>query len=122
MRRIRIAWLILILTAALCLTSHFAVRRVMETVHAQLNDIRLAGEAGDYSRAEQKAKALTQYYGKRQHLLEIFIRRDTVGAASVSLNGLAAYAREDTVRDLCSEIDKAQEQIRAMEHLFFSVF
>ena len=56
------------------------------------------------------------------NLLEFFIRRETVTSASVSLHGLSAYANGETIQDLFSEIDKASEQIHAMEHLFFSIF
>lgn len=122
MRRIRIAWMIVLLSAMLCLFSHVAVRRVTDSVHAQLDHIRHAAAEQDYAEAEALAAHLAEYYGARQHLLEIFLRRDTVAAANVSLNGLAAYAREDTVCDLMSEADKADEQIAAMEHLFFSIF
>lgn len=122
MRRIHLAWVILLLSALLCLSSHFAVLHITDSLHAQLAQIRTAAAAGNYSDAETQAKQLADYYDTRQHLLEMFLRRDTVAAASVSLNGLPAYAREDTVRDLLSEIDKADEQICAMEHLFFSIF
>jgi len=122
MRRIRIAWVILLLSALLCVSSHFAVLHITDSVHAQLAQIRSAAASEDYHTAEQLAEELAAYYGTRQHLLEIFLRRDTVAAASVSLNGLAAYAQKDTVYDLLSEIDKADGQISAMEHLFFSIF
>lgn len=46
----------------------------------------------------------------------------SVTSASVSLHGLSAYANGETIQDLFSEIDKASEQIHAMEHLFFSIF
>lgn len=65
---------------------------------------------------------MLEYYETRQHLLEFFIRRETVTSASVSLHGLSAYANGETIQDLFSEIDKASEQIHAMEHLFFSIF
>ena len=42
--------------------------------------------------------------------------------ASICWNGLSAYANGETIQDLFSEIDKASEQIHAMEHLFFSIF
>lgn len=122
MRRIRIAWVILLLTAALCAASHCAVLRVTQSARAQLDEIRIAAAAQEYEAAAQRAEALSAYYESRQHLLELLLRRDTVSAVSVSLHGLPAYAREETVRDLFSEIDKAAEQIRALEHLFSSIF
>lgn len=122
MRRIRAAWAILACTALLCLFSHFSVCRTTASVRAQLSGIRAAAGAQEYRAAAQQAQQLLRYYDSRQHLLEVFLRRDTVSAVSVSLHGLPAYAQEETVRDLLSEIDKAEEQVRMLEHLFFSVF
>ena len=83
---------------------------------------RALAEAGAYKSSAQHLQALLEYYDSRQHFLELFLRRETVAAASVNLHGLPAYAKDETVRDLYSEIDKASEQIAAMEHLFSSVF
>ena len=104
MRRIRIAIFILLLAAALSAASHFAVFRVTRSVQAQLSGIREAAGAQNYENAAHQIDALLEYYETRQHLLEFFIRRETVTSASVS------------------QIDKASEQIHAMEHLFFSIF
>lgn len=122
MRRIRMAWVILLLSAFVCAASHFAVLHTANCIHAQLTQLRAAAADGNYENAALQAKKLAAYYNNRQHLLEIFIRRDTVAAVSVSLNGLAAYAEEDTLYDLFSEVDKADAQVSAMEHLFFSIF
>lgn len=122
MRRIRIALFIFLLVAALSAASHLAVFRVTQSVQAQLSDIRAAADMQDYEGAAHKINDLLDYYKTRQHLLEFFIRRETVSSASVSLHGLSAYATEETLRDLFSEIDKASEQVHAMEHLFFSIF
>ena len=116
------AWAILLLSALLCAGSHFAVLHTTRRVHTQLAQVRAAAVEERYADAAVQAKALAEYYNTRQHLLEIFLRRDTVAAVSVSLNGLAAYAEEDTQRDLFSEVDKADAQVSALEHLFFSVF
>ena len=117
MRRIRIAIFILLLAAALSASSHFAVFRVTQSVQAQLSGIREAADAQNYENAAHQIDALLEYYETRQHLLEFFIRRETVTSASVSLHGLSAYANGETIQDLFSEIDKASEQIHAMEHL-----
>lgn len=122
MRRIRIAWVILALSALLCVISHITVLRITQSVGQQLSQARALAETGEYESAAQRLQALLEYYDSRQHFLELFLRRETVAAASVNLHGLPAYAKEETVRDLYSEIDKADEQIRAMEHLFSSVF
>ena len=122
MRRIRIAIFILLLAAGLSAASHFAVFRVTQSVQAQLSGIREAAGAQNYENAAHQIDALLEYYETRQHLLEFFIRRETVTSASVSLHGLSAYANGETIQDLFSEIDKASEQIHAMEHLFFSIF
>ena len=122
MRRIRIAWAIVALSVLLCVISHLTVLRITQAVQQQLLQARELAAAKKYESAAQQLEGLLEYYDSRQHFLELFLRRETVAAASVNLHGLPAYAKEETVRDLYSEIDKATEQIRAMEHLFSSVF
>lgn len=122
MRRIRIAWAILALSALLCVISHLTVLHITQSVGQQLLQARALAQAKEYESAAQQLQTLLEYYDSRQHFLELFLRRETVAAASVNLHGLPAYAKEETIRDLYSEIDKADEQIQAMEHLFSSVF
>ena len=122
MRRIRIAWAILGCIVLLALGSHIAVWRVTQNICGQLEELRASAESNNYPAALEQANALADYFASRQHLLEFFIKRETVAAASVSLHGLPAYVDEETRRDLFSEIDKAAEQVRMLEHLFFSVF
>lgn len=122
MRRIRIAWAIVALSALLCVVSHIAVLRITQSVQQQLLQARALAAAEEYESAAQQLRGLLEYYDSRQHFLELFLRRETVAAANVNLHGLPAYAKEETVRDLYSEIDKANEQILAMEHLFSSIF
>ena len=109
-----------------CLPQRFrppaTLQFLTQSVQAQLSGIREAAGAQNYENAAHQIDALLEYYETRQHLLEFFIRRETVTSASVSLHGLSAYANGETTQDLFSEIDKASEQIHAMEHLFFSIF
>lgn len=122
MRRIRIAWAILALSVLLCVIGHITVLHITQSVQRQLLQARTLAEAEAYDSAAQHLQALQEYYDSRQHFLELFLRRETVAAAGVNLHGLPAYAQAETVRDLYSEIDKATEQIDAMEHLFSSIF
>ena len=122
MQRIRAAFCILLLAGLLAAGGHFAVHRITDNIEQQLTDIRTLANDGDYEAAETQIDKLLLYYESRQHLLEFFIKRETVTAAAINLHGLSAYANEDSLFDLCSETDKASEQIGAMEHLFFSVF
>lgn len=122
MRRIRIAWLILSVTVLLCAASHFAVLHITQSAQQQLSQARALAEARDYEGALRRLHTLEEYYASRQHLLELFLRRETVAAIGVNLHGLPAYANEETIRDLYTEIDKAIEQLHATEHLFSSVF
>lgn len=122
MKRIRIAFVILGLIVALAATSHVAVYRVTQAVQTQLSQIRAAAQEGNFPDAAQMINATQQYYTARQHLLELFIQRETVTAVSVNLHGLSAYAGPESIHDLLSEIDKVTEQLCALEHLFFSIF
>lgn len=122
MRRIRTAFCIILLVGALAVGSHLAVHRITETVQIQLGLAREAALREDYSTAADEINTLIAYYEEKQHLLELFIKRESVANASISLHGLCAYTDPEVIRDLCSEIDKAKEQFLMMEHLYFSVF
>jgi hypothetical protein len=122
MRRIQIAWAILACITLLAIGSHVIVWRVTHTTTAQLEQLRASAQMQNYSAARQQAEEVVRYFSGRQHLLEFFMRREAVAQAAIELHGLAAYANKENAPDLFSEIDKAQEQLRMLEHLFFSLF
>ncbi len=122
MSRLKAAFAILVLVFGLAVVGHTTVKRVTDNLEIQLSDIRQCAQNSDFEAASQKIDHLLKYFEKQQHKLEFFIRREKVAEASVSLHGLSAYTNEETVLDLCSEIDKVDEQIQMLEHLFFSVF
>ena len=121
MVRVKPAVLILLLALVLALGSHLAVRHVTAEVEAQLLEVRALACADAYSDANLCLTRLLSYYESQQHLLELFIKRESVAALSVNLHGLHAYLSEDNLSDLCSEIDKAAQQTRMMHHLYFSI-
>lgn len=122
MRRVRAAIVIVILMFLLAIFGHSEVRNITETMENQLQTAQKSAFAKDFTTSKTQIKTLLLYFEKQQHLLEFFVRRDTIAALSVNLHGLSAYTYEDNLQDLSSEIDKAIEQINMMEHLFFSVF
>lgn len=122
MRRIRIAWSILLVLAICAVSAHMAVHSAVERTMAELDTIATLTDAGEFEKAAQAIDALNDHFDRRAHLFEFFIKRDTVTGVAVNLHGLGAYADEETKLDLASEIAKAREQVHMMEHLFLSVF
>ena len=122
MSRLKAAFAILILVFGLTLSGHTTVRRITDNLEVQLGGVRESAQAKDFESASKKIDTLLAYFEKQQHKLEFFIKREKVAETAVNLHGLSAYTDEETVLDLCSEIDKVDEQIQMLEHLFFSIF
>ena len=122
MSRLKAAFAILILVFGLTLSGHTTVRRITDNLEAQLGGVRESAQKKDFESASKKIDTLLAYFEKQQHKLEFFIKREKVAETAVNLHGLSAYTDEETVLDLCSEIDKVDEQIQMLEHLFFSIF
>lgn len=122
MRRTRIAWLILLVLVLCAVSTHVAVHTAVERTMAELDAVSTLAEAGDFEKAAEAIDALNERFDRRAHLFEFFIKRETVSGVAVNLHGLAAYADEETVLDLSSEVAKAREQVHMMEHLFSSIF
>lgn len=122
MRRTRIAWSILLVLVLCAVSTHVAVHTAVERTMAELDAVSTLAEAGDFEKAAEAIDALNERFDRRAHLFEFFIKRETVSGVAVNLHGLAAYADEETVLDLSSEVAKAREQVHMMEHLFSSIF
>lgn len=122
MRRTRIAWSILLVLVLCAVSTHVAVHTAVERTMAELDAVSTLAEAGDFEKAAEAIDALNEHFDRRAHLFEFFIKRETVSGVAVNLHGLAAYADEETVLDLASEVAKAREQVHMMEHLFSSIF
>lgn len=122
MRKKFVPLIIVAIVTALTLWGHFEVKGTVNTAREQLDEIRSCAENEDYEGAEEEIKKLLRDFDAKQHMLELFVKRENVSAVSVNLHGLEAYANDETARDLMSEVDKASEQLSMLEHLFFSVF
>lgn len=121
MRRIKAAIWILSLVFALSVCSHIAVRHVTTKIYTSLYSIGTVAATGDIAGAQQQLQDLLNYYESHQHVLELFLRRESVASLSVNIHGLTAYLAPDNLPDLRSEIDKAAEQTQMLEHLFLSI-
>lgn len=121
MRRIKAAIWILALTLLLSVCSHVAVRHMTTKIYTQLYNISTVAATENIAVAQKQLQELLHYYESRQHILELFLRRESVASLSVNLHGLTAYLAPDNLPDLCSEIDKAAEQVQMLEHLFLSI-
>lgn len=121
MGRIRYAILIIAALIVIILFGNMTVRKTTEQMIVHLEQIQKQCNENDYSQANIQLGKLLQYYQEKEHLLTLFIKRDYLAGIQVSISGLSAYAQQDNLQDLNSEIDKAKAQILTMEHLFFSL-
>ena len=121
MKRIWTAFFILALMAALAFGSHAAVHRVSESTLHSLQEARTLVQDGDFEKVQQTLSETLEEFDRSGHLLELFFKREYVANIRVSLAGLNAYANEESAPDLCSEIDKAAQQVRMMEHMYESI-
>ncbi|MEG0911632.1 MAG: DUF4363 family protein [Ruthenibacterium sp.] len=121
-RRITAALVLLAVIFCFCVCGHVAVRCVSDTALQKLTCIRSYAQVQNYKDAKLSIGSLCAYYQQQQHILELFIKRDSVANLTVNLAGLSAYATPDNASDLYNEIDKAVAQVNMMKHLFFSVF
>ncbi len=121
MKRVYAAFCILIFLLLVTIASGWLVHSTSQTLLQQLRLIEVLCENGDFSEAGLAIQRLTRYYHYREHLLALFVRRDYLSSTAVSLSGLSAYAAEENLRDLKSELSKARAQISTTEHLFFSM-
>lgn len=121
LRRVSAAILILLFLLLFTMASGWFVHTTSQTLLRELHKIEVLCEQGNFFEAGLSIQALTCYYHSREHFLALFVRRDYLNSVAVSLSGLSAYAAEENLRDLKSEIGKAQAQISTTEHLFFSM-
>ncbi|MEG1010891.1 MAG: DUF4363 family protein [Ruthenibacterium sp.] len=121
MRRIKAAAWILVLVLALSYCSHRVVHHIIDEICTQLYTVKTSACTGNHADAKRQLREALLYFKGRQHALELFLKRENVAALGVNLHGLDAYLCAENLPDLCSEIDKAVEQARMLEHLFISI-
>lgn len=121
MKRVYAAVGLLILLLLVMWASNWLVKDTNETLLASLTLIEQQCTAGDFQGAQHSIARLTEYYYTREHFLALFIKRDYLGGIAVCLGGLDAYAKQENLQDMKSEIGKARAQILVTDHLFFSL-
>ena len=121
MKRVYAAVWILLFLARVILTSSWLVHDTNITMLETLSQLEWQASEGDFAGAQKTIGRLNQYYKSREHFMALFIKRDYLGSTAVCLGGLSAYAAEENLQDLRSEIGKAKAQIKMMDHLFFSM-
>ena len=121
MKRIWAALLILAFMAALSFAGHSCVHTVVNDAAASLETAKTLAQSGDFSAAQEELCRTEEQFGRGGHILELFLKREYVSNIRISLAGLHAYAYKESAPDLYSEIDKAIQQVRMMEHMYDSI-
>lgn len=121
MKRIWMAFLILAMMGAVAFGSHSVVSHVASDVLKSLDDVRALAQQGDFASARRELTSAVSDFDRDGHILELFFKREYIANIRVSLAGLDAYANQESAPDLYSEIDKAAQQVRMMEHMYDSI-
>lgn len=121
MKRIWAALLILAVMAIFSFVGHSCVHNVTNRAADSLQTAKELALQGDFNAARAELKTASDEFGRDGHILELFLKREYVTNIRVNLAGLDAYAYEESAPDLYSEIDKAVQQVRMMEHMYDSI-
>ena len=121
MQRISVALVILLCIAAAVLAGVVFLDRFAQTADAGFEQILTAGDEGRFDEAQALLGELQRYVKRREPWLALVVRRDQLGQARTALAGIQPYLEADYWADGKLELLRAQEQLRAVLHLYRQV-
>lgn len=122
MQRISVAVVILLFIAAAVLTGGIWLNRFARTADAGFEQVLAAGDEGRFEEARALLVELQDYLKRCEPWLALIVRRDQLGQARTALAGIQPYLAADYWADGKLELLRAQEQLRAVLHLYRQVF
>lgn len=122
MQRISVALVILLFIAAAVLAGAVFLDRFAQTADAGFEQILTAGDEGQFAEAQALLGELQDYLKRCEPWLALIVRRDQLGQARTALAGIQPYLAADYWADGKLELLRAQEQLRAVLHLYRQVF
>ena len=121
MKRVTIAWLLLLGAIFLAGAGSFVVHRSFGWMDDQLTSAQADCIEQQYDSALQKSKHAEEFFAQNEHLLALFLRRDYLREIQTTLSGLSSYACEEYSNDFLCESSQAIQQLNAVKHLFFGI-
>ena len=121
MQRISVALVILLCIAAAVLAGVVFLDRFAQTADVGFEQILTAGDEGRFDEAQALLGELQRYVKRCEPWLALVVRRDQLGQARTALAGIQPYLETDYWADGKLELLRAQEQLRAVLHLYRQV-
>lgn len=122
MKRIRCALAILAVLAVFSLVAQIRVDWVTRQIIFALEQAHTCAVLEEWDMARSFALKASQTMEENRHLLEFFIKRETVASLALNLKGLSVYAQGPSAPDFIFELTRAKQETETLRHFFFSVF
>lgn len=97
------------------------VRRVSDELEQQFGQAREAVLQGDEEQAAAALRQSLEQFQHTEHLLAVFVRRESLARLDETLHAALSYAQSGNGEETLAELARAESQIYAIRHLFFSV-
>lgn len=122
MKRIRCAVLILVLLSLLAVAAQIHIDTVTHNIIAALDQAHICAVRNDWEHARSFALHACSIMEDNRHIMEFFIKRETVASLALNLKGLSVYAQAPSAPDFIFELTRAKQETETLRHFFFSVF
>lgn len=122
MKRIRCALAIFVLLALLSIVAQIHVNQVTREIIHALEQAHTCAVLEQWDLARTFALQASETMETNRHILEFFIKRETVASLALNLKGLSVYAQAPSAPDFIFELTRAKQETQTLRHFFFSVF
>lgn len=122
MKRVYIAWCMLLITAGIAGFGSFTVHRSFEELDQQLLSAQILCSQKNYLQALQVTEQANTEFSHKEHLLALFLRRDDLRQLQSKVSALSSYISEEYQHDFLFESQETRTQLAHIRHLFFSLF
>ena len=121
MKRVGIAWALLLFAIAVAGLGSWTVHDSFHRLDTQLINAEFFCSQQDYNKALEISQQANTDFSHREHLLALFLRRDDLRQLQSGLAALPSYASPEYENDFLFEINQTRAQLANIQHLFFSL-
>lgn len=121
MKRIYFCIGIALATLLLIVGSGKMMREYSDHLQRQLDAADLAASQQNMEAAAERLQACVLQARENEHLLAIFVRRESLAELDETLSAALRYAQVGNKEETRAELARAGSQLYSMSHLFFSV-